>query len=420
MKQEKKYSWWPLFFTNFFSTFNDNLIKWLVAFVGAAWVAEKYSESVMTIAGAMLVIPFILFSPYAGKMAKMYKKRSIMIWGKAAEIPVMLIAIAGFYFENLYVVMTAVLLMGTQSALFSPAKYGLIRDIKGIEGIPFGTGAMEMLTFLGVLLGTVVAGILSDHFVLRNIAIILLVVALVGWVFSKIIRADESQVMDKPGKALPFWTFLYKQYKLSKNFQGVNYAVFGLSMFWLIGALVQFVVKTHGLDELGISKTVVGYTMAIAAVGIALGAIFTGWLSGKKVHLGYVFFGSIGLGISSLLIILLKPDLILFQVLIFLVAFFAGFYKIPLNALIQDRVKGRLLGDSLGYLNISVFIFILLASGVYSLIMQLTDKNTYVVFAFIGLSSLFVGIYFFVRVPGVKDDFLQLIKGNLRREAEED
>lgn len=420
MNSEKKYSWWPLFFTNFFSTFNDNLIKWLVVFVGAKWVSEEFESTVMTVAGAMLVLPFIFFSPFAGKMAKIYEKKSIMIWGKAAEIPIMLIAILGFYLQNVYIVMVAVLLMGTQSALFSPAKYGLIRDIKGVEGIPFGTGAMEMLTFVGVLLGTVAAGIISDHYSLNHLSIILLGVAFFGWVMSKLIKANESPVLEKKEKALLFFVFLYKQYKISRNYPGVNYSIFGLSMFWLMGAMVQFVIKTHGQDVLLIDDSTIGYTMAIAAIGIAVGALFTGWLSGKKVHLGYVFFGSMGLGISSILIIILKPELYAFQFLIFLVAFFAGFYKIPLNAYIQDKVKGRQLGDTLGYLNISVFIFILLASFFYEIIMRVSDKNTDIVFAFIGLSSAFVGIYFFLKVPGVKDDFMNLLKGKIGRFEKEE
>ena len=417
MNDYKKYSWWPLFFTNFFSTFNDNLIKWLVAFVGAGWVATEKSDLVMTVAAAMLVIPFIIISPFAGRLAKMYEKKAIMVWGKAAEIPIMLIALTGFYFESLPIVMTSVLLMGTQSALFSPAKYGLIRDIKGVEGIPFGTGAMEMLTFVGVLLGTVAAGIISDHYELEYLTPVLLSVAIFGWIMSKLIKANESKVLEKSKGTLYFWSFIYKQYKLSKNFPGVNYAVFGLSMFWLIGAMVQFVIKSYGERVLLIDSTTIGYTMAIAAVGIAAGAIFTGWLSGKVVHLGYVFIGSIGLGISEIMIIILKPDLYAYQLLIFLTAFFAGFYKVPLNAFIQDKVKGRLLGDTLGYLNISVFIFILLASGIYPLLMW-TD-NTDFVYGFIGLSSVFVGIYFYYRVPGVKQDLLKLLKGDLGRRRED-
>lgn len=418
MNEEKTYSWWPLFFTNFFSTFNDNLIKWLVIFVGVSWVAEDNRTTVISVASAMLVIPFILISPLAGRMAKMYEKRSIMIWGKAAEIPIMVIALFGFYTQNLYIVMISVLLMGTQSALFSPAKYGLIRDIKGIEGIPFGTGAMEMLTFVGVLLGTVVAGILADNYDLGWLSGILLSVAFFGWVMSKLIKANETKVMERPKGTMFFVFFIRKQFLLSKNFPGVNYAIFGLSMFWLIGALLQMVIKTHGDDFLKISDTYIGYIMAIAAIGIAVGAILTGWLSGRKVRLGYVFFGSIGLGVSSFLIIILKPGVYGFAFLIFLSAFFAGFYKIPLNAYIQDKVKGRLLGDTLGYLNIMVFIFILLSAVVFELINRLTGNNSHYVFAFLSLSSFFVGIYFYFKVPGVKEDFLKLIKGQLGRKEE--
>jgi len=411
MNEQKKYSWWPLFFTNFFSTFNDNLIKWLVIFVGIGWVSEGGDSTVISVASAMLVIPFILISPFAGKLSKLYEKRRIMVVGKAAEIPIMIIAIAGFYFENLPVVMVSILLMGTQSALFSPAKYGLIRDIKGIEGIPFGTGAMEMLTFVGVLLGTYFAGVLADHFEIKTLAIILLSVALVGYVMSKLIKANESEPMHEAKGTMFFWSFIYKQFKLSKNFPGVNDAVFGLSMFWLIGALVQMNIAIYAKFILNTDNTTSGLVMAVAAIGIAAGAILTGKLSGIIVRTGYVVIGSIGLAVSQILIIILVPDLTGFMVLIFLTAFFAGFYKVPLNAYIQDKVKGRLLGDSLGYLNIMVFIFILLSAGIFSALNGVSNQNPLVVFGFIAVSSLFVGFYFFYKVKGVKEDLMKLLKG---------
>jgi len=411
MNEEKKYSWWPLFFTNFFSTFNDNLIKWLVIFVGIGWVSEGGDSTVISIASAMLVIPFILISPYAGKLSKLYEKRKIMVVGKAAEIPIMLIAITGFYFENLPVVMVSILLMGTQSALFSPAKYGLIRDIKGVEGIPFGTGAMEMLTFVGVLLGTYFAGVIADHFEIKTLGIILLSVSLLGYIMSKLIKANESTPMTEAKGTMYFWSFIYKQFKLSKNFPGVNDAVFGLSMFWLIGALVQMNIAIYAKFILLADNTTSGMVMAVAAIGIAAGAILTGKLSGTIVRTGYVVVGSIGLAISQILIIVLVPDLNGFMILIFLTAFFAGFYKVPLNAYIQDKVKGRLLGDSLGYLNIMVFIFILLSAGIFSGLNAVSNQNSLVVFGFIAVSSLFVGIYFLYKVKGVKEDLMKLLKG---------
>ncbi len=414
--ENKKNPWWPLFITNFLSVFNDNLIKWLVIFVGVGWVAKDNKSTVISIASAMLVIPFILFSPYAGKLAKIYAKRRIMIVGKIAEIPIMLIAIAGFYFENLYLVMTAVLLMGFQSALFSPAKYGLIRDIRGSEGISFGTGMMEMLTFVGVLLGTVLAGFMSDNYKLEWLGPVLLFVAVLGWLVSLLIKANESPVMETKQNTLIFVSFISKQYRLSKNFPGVNYAIFGLSMFWLIGSMLQMNIAIHSSEVLNESDTVTGLIMSAAAIGIAAGAILTGVLSGKNVHTGYVFIGSIGLGASMLLTIFINPGTYGFMFMIFLTSFFAGFYKVPLNAFIQDKVKGRLLGDTLGYLNIMVFIFILLSAGIFELLNQLTNNNSFIIFGFIAASSLFVGVYFWYRVDGVKSDFKKIISGNLDRD----
>jgi len=412
---EKRNPWWPLFITNFLSVFNDNLIKWLVIFVGVSWVAKDDKSTVISVASAMLVIPFILFSPYAGKLSKIFKKRRIMIVGKIAEIPIMLIAISGFYYKNLYVVMTAVLLMGFQSALFSPAKYGLIRDIRGEDGISFGTGMMEMLTFVGVLLGTVLAGVMADYYKMEWLMPTLLTVSVMGWITAILIKADESPVMQTKQHALNFVSFISKQYRLSKNYPGVNYAVFGLSMFWLIGSMIQMNIAIHSSEVLNESDTITGITMSAAAIGIAMGAILTGWLSGKRVHLGYVFIGSIGLGISMLLTIWINPGTYGFMFMIFLTAFFAGFYKVPLNAFIQDKVKGRLLGDTLGYLNIMVFVFILVSAGLFEFMNQLTGNNSYIVFGFIAVSSLFVGVYFWFKVDGVKSDFLKIIKGELDR-----
>ena len=377
---KERLPWWPLFITNFLSVFNDNLIKWLVIFVGIHWVSKGNASTVISVASSMLVIPFILFSPYAGKLSKIYKKRNIMIWGKLAEIPIMLVAISGFYFHNLYIVMTAVLLMGLQSALFSPAKYGLIRDIRGADGISFGTGMMEMLTFVGVLLGTVLAGVLSDNYAMEWVAPILLTVSVIGWIAAKLIKANESPVMETKQHTLNFVSFISKQYRLSKNFPGVNYAIFALSMFWLIGSMIQMNISMHSPNVLHESDTITGLIMSVAAIGIATGAILTGYLSGKHVRLGYVVIGSIGLGLSMLAIVFTNPETNMFMVMIFFTTFFAGFYKVPLNAIIQEKVKGRMLGDVLGYLNIMVFIFILLSAGLFELFNRLTDNNSLVIF----------------------------------------
>ncbi len=376
---EKKNPWLPLFLTNFLSVLNDNVIKYLVIFIGVTWISVEYQPYVVPIASALLVIPFILFSPLAGRFAKIYEKKKIMIWGKFAEIPIMLVAIVGFIFQSLPIVMTAVLLMGLQSTMFSPAKYGLIRDIRGKEGISFGTGMMEMLTFVGVLLGTVLSGQLANYlkedYNIAMLSAVLLSVAVIGWVMAKLIKADESPVIESKNDTLNPVLFIWKQYRIAKHYPGVNNAIFGLSLFWLIGATIQYDITDHARYIFGMDDLNTGIIMSIAAIGIAVGAILTGWLSGKRVHLGYVIVGSLGLGISMFLIMLMNPAKELFIALIFIGAFFAGFFKIPLNSYVQDAVQGRKLGDILGYLNVMVFVFILFSAGIYAIFNYMTAET---------------------------------------------
>jgi hypothetical protein len=169
--------------------------------------------------------------------------------------------------------------------------------------------------------------------------------------------------------------FIWKQYRIAKHYPGVNNAIFGLSLFWLIGATIQYDITDHARYIFGMDDLNTGIIMSIAAIGIAVGAILTGWLSGKRVHLGYVIIGSLGLGISMFLIMLMNPAKELFIALIFIGAFFAGFFKIPLNSYVQDAVQGRKLGDILGYLNVMVFVFILISAGIYALFNYATAET---------------------------------------------
>jgi hypothetical protein len=149
--------WWPLLATNFLGVFNDNYLKTLVCFVAVIWVGTAYEGPLVSLAAGSLVIPYVFFSPIAGKWAVVFNKVRVVRIAKLAEIPIMLLASAGFLLENVWLVIGSIFLMGTQSCLFSPSKYGLIRDIGGEEKIAFGTGNMEMVSFLGMILGTMLA-----------------------------------------------------------------------------------------------------------------------------------------------------------------------------------------------------------------------------------------------------------------------
>lgn len=195
---------------------------------------------VVTLASAALVIPYLLFSPLAGRLAKIYKKRKIVVWAKFAEMLIMVVAAAGFLTHSTGLVLSSILLMGLQSALFSPSKYGLIRDIGGEEGISYGSGAMEMFAFVGILTGTLMAAFLSESVTIPVLCVILFGVALFGWLSSLTIRANESEPMKESHETLNPVKFVKDMFVRALAFKGLNLVVVGLATFWFIGSMIKW------------------------------------------------------------------------------------------------------------------------------------------------------------------------------------
>ncbi|MEI7596174.1 MAG: MFS transporter [Bacteroidota bacterium] len=394
-----KTNWFPLFSTNFLTVFSDNLLKWLVCFISIKWVLDIPESTIIAIASAMLVLPFIFLSPLAGRLAVKYQKKKIFMYGKIAEIPIMLIAVAGFITQSIYLVMTAVLLLGIQSSLFSPSKYGLIKDVGGEEGISFGTGTMEMLTFFGVLMGTFMASVLSENPQLYIIISLLIGGSLLSLYTCTRINANESQPDTTNVISANPIKFIFESYKKAQTIDGLNYVILGLSFFWLVGALLQMNLKVYCPNVLHLSDIETGIMMIIAAVGIGLGCFVTGIISKDKVKISLIPIGGIGMIVFFLLIYILNPQPILFGMLIFLTAFSCGMFKIPLNSWIQSNVKGRMLGDILAYENICEFAFILISS----LIFFMFDNRT--IFLVLFFITLFILIVLIFKIPGLKEVF---------------
>ena len=400
--------WLPLFFTNFLGVLNDNFLKNLICFVGIMWLAGDNESVVISWASALMVLPYILFSPLAGRISKKNPKAKIIKITKMTEIPIMMLAATGFYFENLYVVMIAMFFMGLQSCMYSPAKYGIIRDIGGKEGISFGTGTMEMLTFVAVLLGTYLAGVVSDvpehpgfsHYKEMIITVSFLLIAVTGLLTSLGINPKESEPETSDDASLNPVTFTIESFKWSKRIKGLNYSIFGLSTFWLIGSLIQMNIIIYGPQILKLSNTDTSIIMALVAVGIGLGCYLAGVVSNHKVKTSLIPFGGIGMLISILLILFLNPGPVLFSILVVTTAFFAGFFKIPLNAFMQDRVEGRMLTQILAYNNLMVFLFILISAGIFAIVESLAGPNG--VFVVTALIIAFVTIVMYFKIPGTK------------------
>jgi len=382
---------------NFLTVLNDNLLKWLVCFISIKWVTTVSESVIIAIASAMLVLPFILLSPLAGLLSVKYEKKNIMLIGKIAELPIMMIAVFGFVFQSIYLVMAGVLLLGVQSSLFSPSKYGLIRDVGGEEGIPFGTGTMEMLTFIGVLLGTFLASEISDHYHISLIIILLIGVGLLGLLSTILIKAEEPQPNKNYNESVNPVKFMIHSFKMAQQVKGLNYVILGLSFFWLVGALLQMNIKVYCDGLLKLTNVETGIVMVVAALGIGIGCFVTGLLSKNKVKIQFVPIGAVGMIIFFAMTYFMNPGAILLGIFIFFTAFFSGMFKVPLNAWIQSHVKGRMLGDILAYENICEFGFILFSSVIFYLV------ESRMVFIVLLALTLFIGIVLFFKIPGLKE-----------------
>ncbi len=406
MKNKNKFKWFPLFSTNFAGVLNDNLLKTLIGFVCVAWLGPDSKATLVSAAAALLVLPYIFLSPWAGKLTKENPKAKIIQWAKLAEIPIMLIATIGFLFSSIYLVLASMLLMGLQSCIYSPSKYGIIRDIGGREGISFGTGAMEMITFVAVLLGTFLAGAISDldqHFSNPNMELVvlcttILLIAVIGWLTSLGIHPRETAPEDDSEDTLNPFLFPVRWFKWSRQIKGLNYTILGLSMFWLIGSMVQMNLYIYCEKYLKLSNTATGSIMALVAIGIGIGCYAAGILSHHKVNTRLIPIGGIGMGITMFVIFISNPGVTLFTILIVTFAFFAGLFKIPLNAFMQDRVKGRELGPVLAYNNQMVFVAILFSAGIFSFIEGLF--NSQIVFLAVLLITIITTLIAYLKIPG--------------------
>ena len=368
-----KNSFLSLYVTNFFGTLNDNFLKTLACLTVIGWIADERVRSLLTsVVAGMLVLPYILCSPLADRLTAVWPKRRIVRAAKWAELPIMAVAIAGFALHSPWFVIGAVLLMGLQSSLYSPAKYALVRDIGGAERISTGMGGMEGVSFLGVLLGTVAGGLVADLQVRHpewNLAYCCLATfAVLGLAASYTVRAKEE--LNRSFHAINPIRYIARAYRMAGRYDGLNAVIFTLSIFWWGAAMLQMGLLVYGKAEAGLnlSDTGTGVLLCGAAVGIVAGQIVAGFVDRRRFLLGATLLtGWIAAALLGVLYFAaLSPRW--FGVALGLLAFDLGFFKLPLDAEIQKVVKGPKLNTMLAYFNQVSFLFMLAASGCYALV----------------------------------------------------
>ncbi len=361
---------WSLIATQFQGAFNDNALKYLVIFliIGTNLSSDEEEAKVLLV-GSLFALPFILFSMTGGYFADRFSKRSVTIWTKVFEIAVMLFAIAGFALHSMAMSMAAVFLASTQGALFGPSKYGLLPEILPERRLSWGNGIIELGTFLAAITGTVVGARLSEVFAGREYysGIFFLACSIIGLAtsfgISKVPAADPAKTF-----RVNFLGDLWSQGKLIGRDRVLWLAVLGNTYFFFLGALLQFDIVFYARDVLRVTATHGSLLQAAIAIGIGLGSLAAGYLSGGKIEYGLIPLAAAGITVFGFL--LATPGLSFNAVLILLAAlgFSGGFFIVPISALIQHRPEEQHRGGVLAAANLYSFIGILGASGAFYLL----------------------------------------------------
>ena len=399
----------PLFVTNLFGTMNDNFLKTLASFIVIGWIQDASLRPVfMGVTAGALVLPYILCSPLADRLTVVFPKRRILQLAKGAEIPIVGIGIAGFAFHSAALVVASILLMGLQSSLYSPAKYALVRDIGGEDRISIGMGGMEGISFLGVLAGTIVASLAVDRCAPWMHWTGLVGFAVAGLIASLTVRTDEEK--SRAIHAINPIRYVRRAYRMAKGYPGLNDVILTLSVFWWAAAMLQMGLLVYGKEVMGLDSTHTGLMLCAAAVGIVIGQVLAGFVDRRHFLLGATLFTGWFAAVLLAVLFLVPMGPTAFGVVLAMLAFNLGFFKLPFDAEIQKVVKGTKLNTMLAYFNQVSFFFMLLASGCYALVSWLCGPRAFlallaVVFAVVPMLfvlnyrsvMMFVGRWIFAR-----------------------
>ena len=353
----------PFFLTQFLGAANDNLFKFaftvLVTYqLRLVWLPAQMAGLVI---GALFIIPFVLLSATAGQWADKYDKARVMRAVKALEICIMALAGVGFWLGQVPLLLLCVLLMGVHSTVFGPVKYAYLPQHLDERELTGGNGMVEMGTFVAILLGTVVAGLLMAIPGTGQVwvTVCCLAVAILGWLASLSIPPSPSldpQLRLNLNPASETWRNL----RLAYQFPSVFRSLLGISWMWFFGAVFLSQFPAFARDVLGGDEHVATLLLVVFSLGIASGSLMCERWSHRHVEIGLVPIGALGMTVFALDLYLHARGLrhldsqalsnvasfvsgidqgvhIRIMVDLALLAFSAGLYSVPMYALIQLR-----------------------------------------------------------------------------------
>jgi MFS family permease len=386
--------------TQFLGAFNDNLFKQLILLLATPTAAQLVAGTAHDRQGeaqGIFAISFLLFSGFAGFLADRTSKRTVIVLSKVAEIVAMLLGMIGFFWFDtvgLNGMFLVLFLMGAQSAFFGPAKYGILPETLRAADLPRANGIFLMLTFLAIIFGTALAGPLSGGRIWLG-SMMCVGIAVVGMLTSLLVRQVPP--------AQPNLKHQWAQWGVSRHMRQLLWrdkellwAIFAVSIFWMVGGVVLPTVNALGITQLGIGEDRTSLLTASVGLGIAVGCILGGYLSQGRVNRKVVTTGAWGIVISLALMSMPGRDHQHWlgfwgsiPVLI-LVGLSAGMFIVPIQVELQSRPPREEKGRMIATMNQFSWIGVILGAVLYSVCLKLLNATGWPRSTVFGITALLI------------------------------
>ncbi len=416
----------PFFWTQFLGAFNDNVFKnalmLMIAFQSGQRLAMA-SDVIINLAAGLFILPFFLFSATAGQIADKMEKSLLIRRVKIVEIAIMACAGLAFWSDSLLALLGLLFLMGTQSAFFGPVKYSIMPDHLRPHEIVAGNALVEMGTFVAILLGTLGGGLLIQ--IPKGpqvIGTVLTGIALLGWLASRMIPATTAHAPDLTVR----WNVIGQTLRTigyARQERAVFLSILGISWFWLLGAAYLTQLPNFTRTVLSGDEGVVTLLLTLFSIGVGAGSLLCERLSDKKVELGLVPLGSIGLslfgmdlfwacrfpetaGLLSLTQFLAQSGSLRLLFDFVMIGIFGGLYIVPLFAMIQTRTPPQARARVIAANNIINALFMVLSALAGALILGVGGVSIPVFFLMLAVANAGVAIYIYSLVPEFAMRFL--------------
>ncbi len=372
----------PLFVTQFLGAFNDNVYKnAVIILIGFSTISSNHDTSILiNVAGALFILPYLLFSAPFGQLADRIDKSRLLRLAKLLEIVITVLATIAFILHSYILLLIGLFLLGTQSTLFGPAKYSILpQHLKSYELIG-GNALIETATFIAILTGSIFGGYLiaTRPYGMTIVSITIILIALLGYSTSRFIPPAPSK---DPTLKIDWNIFrsTWQNIQLARKNRAVILAIFGISWFWFYGAFMLYQVPNYTKIYLGGNAYVATTLLAIFSIGIGTGSLLCEIISRRVIELALVPIGAVMISVFTADLYFLQPTAatihnlgviqflqsgrhIALMVNLFFIGVAAGFFTVPLYALVQDRSDPACRSRIIASVNIFNALFMIVAA----------------------------------------------------------